>query len=90
MALRIAVNGELEAIEQLLSDLPSLMNVGGTASLISFHSLEDRLVKRWLVQFEKAGRARRLTPKPIVASEDEIARNPRSRSAKLRAVRFGK
>ncbi|MEX2212858.1 MAG: 16S rRNA (cytosine(1402)-N(4))-methyltransferase RsmH [Phycisphaeraceae bacterium] len=88
MALRIAVNGELEAIEQLLGDLPSLLNPGGTAALIAFHSLEDRPVKRALVELEKTGRARRLTPRPMVASDDEIARNPRSRSAKLRAVRF--
>lgn len=97
-ALRIAVNGELDALDQLLSDLPALLAPGGRAALISFHSLEDRPVKqafgRW-TQPDPDWPAfsppppppmKRLTGKPRVASDAEIARNPRARSAKLRAV----
>ena len=89
MALRIAVNGELDAIERLLTTLPRLVRPGGVAALISFHSLEDRLVKHAFAELEKAGRAQRITRKPVVADDQEIAANPRSRSAKLRAIRIG-
>lgn len=87
-ALRIAVNGELDAIESLLAQLPKILAPGGVAVMVSFHSLEDRLVKQAFAQWDKDGRARRLTRKPIVADEDERRTNPRSRSAKLRAIRF--
>jgi 16S rRNA (cytosine1402-N4)-methyltransferase len=83
-ALRIAVNDELGEIEALLAALPEVLADGGVAAVISFHSLEDRLVKHAL-----RGDAR-LVPlwrKPVVASAEEAARNPRSRSAKLRAAR---
>jgi 16S rRNA (cytosine1402-N4)-methyltransferase len=88
MALRIAVNAELEALDQLLIAVPELLAPGGVAAVISFHSLEDRRVKQVFMQLHQAGRARRLTAKPLTAGEDEVRDNPRSRSAKLRAIRM--
>lgn len=88
MALRIAVNEELGALERLLSELPGLMGEGGRAVIISFHSLEDRLVKHAFAGLHRDGVARRLTPKPVVAGDDERRDNPRSRSAKLRAIEW--
>ncbi len=88
MALRIAVNGELDVIERLLAELPRLVAPGGLAAMISFHSLEDRLVKQAFLEMTKTDRHRRLTPKPVVADDAEIAGNPRGRSAKLRVVRL--
>lgn len=82
-ALRIAVNDELGALERLLQALPGCLKPGGRAVLISFHSLEDRLVKR---AFQDRQRWQVVTKKPIQASEDEERDNPRSRSAKLRAA----
>jgi 16S rRNA (cytosine1402-N4)-methyltransferase len=85
-ALRIRVNNELGEIQSLLKSAGSLLKPGGRLVLISFHSLEDRLVKD---AFREAGRARVfevLTKKPIVAGEQEQMRNPRSRSAKMRAA----
>ncbi|MCL2725862.1 MAG: 16S rRNA (cytosine(1402)-N(4))-methyltransferase RsmH [Polyangiaceae bacterium] len=81
--LRIAVNGELEELETLLDVLPDIVAPGGVAAILSFHSLEDRLVKR---AFHDRVAWQRLTNKPLVASEEEAANNPRSRSAKLRAA----
>ena len=86
MAIRIAVNGELENLQRLLERLPQLLSVGGRAAVISFHSLEDRLVKRCFAAAAEAGTHRLPTPKPLTPSRDEIARNPRSRSAKLRTL----
>lgn len=83
-ALRIAVNRELEELEQLLAALPGLVEIGGVAAVLSFHSLEDRLVKR---AFHDKGTWTTLTKKPLVAGDEEGAVNPRSRSAKLRAAR---
>lgn len=83
-ALRIAVNGELEQLASLLELTSRLVAPGGVAAIISFHSLEDRLVKR---AFADRARWERLSTKPILASEAEQAQNPRSRSAKLRAAR---
>lgn len=99
-ALRIAVNDELGELEAILEAVPGLLAQGGRAAIISFHSLEDRLVKRAFRAL--SGRAPRtrlpipedptavkfkeLRPSPKVASESEIQRNPRARSAKLRVL----
>lgn len=83
-ALRIAVNSEIEQLDALVRDLPEVLEDGGVAAIISFHSLEDRVVKR---AFRADARLSPLTKKPVVAGEDERRDNPRSRSAKLRAAR---
>jgi 16S rRNA (cytosine1402-N4)-methyltransferase len=83
-ALRIAVNDELGALERFLEALPGCLVPGGRAVVISFHSLEDRLVKR---AFRDRQRWEALTPKPVRAGEAEVRTNPRARSAKLRAAR---
>jgi 16S rRNA (cytosine1402-N4)-methyltransferase len=88
MALRIAVNDELGALQELLDALPKLLKPGATAVVISFHSLEDRLVKRSFAAYRREGRAEILTRKPVQADDDEQRDNPRSRSAKLRAIRW--
>lgn len=100
-ALRIAVNGELDAIESLLSALPNVLRAGGRAALISFHSLEDRLVKQFFRAQSQPEIDRPEWPEPranpdyhfdlisrraVVANTDEVARNPRSRSARLRVA----
>jgi 16S rRNA (cytosine1402-N4)-methyltransferase len=83
-ALRIAVNDELTDLEALLEQLPSVLRTGGIVAVISFHSLEDRMVKR---AFRDSEHLSPLTKRPIVASEEERESNPRSRSAKLRTAR---
>ncbi len=83
-ALRIAVNNELENLEKLLASVPELLNKNGRIAVISFHSLEDRLVKVNFKQNEKEGIYRVVTKKPVVPSKQEIAENRRARSAKLR------
>jgi len=85
-ALRIAVNDELVNLDRLLGALPEVLAVGGRAAVISFHSLEDRRVKRAFADLAKAGAARLLTTKPVTPSAEEVKCNPRSRSAKLRAI----
>lgn len=82
-ALRLAVNRELEELTLLLRQCSEIVNPGGVAAFISFHSLEDRLVKR---AFLDKGAWQRLNKKPIIAALEEQAENPRSRSAKLRAA----
>lgn len=84
--LRMAVNDELGALEAALAQLPALVAPGGRAVIISFHSLEDRLVKHAFAQGARDGVWRVLTKKPVQASDAEVDRNPRARSAKLRAV----
>ena len=85
-ALRIAVNKELEALQALLDVLPTILSAGGRAAFIAFHSLEDRAVKRAFQESARSGLFRLLTKKPIRPSEQEVADNPRSRSAKLRVA----
>ena len=85
-ALRIYVNDELGEIRTLLESAPSLLRPGGRLVLISFHSLEDRLVKDAFRDGSRNGVYEVLTKKPVVASEEEEMRNPRARSAKMRAV----
>jgi len=82
--LRIAVNEELAELEALLEQLPSVLRIGGVVAVISFHSLEDRIVKH---TFRDSEHLSPLTKRPIMASDDERANNRRSRSAKLRAAR---
>jgi 16S rRNA (cytosine1402-N4)-methyltransferase len=83
-ALRIAVNKELENVERVLPDAISILEKGGRLVVISFHSLEDRIVKNIFKQKEKENIIKILNKKPITAGESEIVENPRSRSAKLR------
>ena len=97
-ALRIAVNDELESLDRILDAAPRLVATGGRIAVISYHSLEDRRVKRILRTGNREGSLHRdlygnaitpwedLTRKPIVASEAEIQANPRSRSARLRVA----
>ena len=85
-ALRIAVNDELENIKRVLPDAVSTLASGGRLVAISFHSLEDRIVKNFLAQEAKKGTIKILTKKPIMASRDESGKNARARSAKLRAA----
>jgi 16S rRNA (cytosine1402-N4)-methyltransferase len=82
-ALRIAVNGELDQLSALLGFAKEILAPGGIAAIISFHSLEDRLVKR---AFLERTAWQRLSNKPILAGETELSLNPRARSAKLRAA----
>jgi 16S rRNA (cytosine1402-N4)-methyltransferase len=85
-AIRIYVNRELDDLQALLDSAPDVLKPGGRLAVISFHSLEDRIVKDALRDGGKAGVYNVLTKKPVEASEEEIDRNPRSRSAKLRAA----
>jgi 16S rRNA (cytosine1402-N4)-methyltransferase len=100
-AIRIEVNGELEGLEKALRDAESLLNSRGRMAVITFHSLEDRIVKQTFRSFEnpctcspdspvcvcgKKATSRLVNRKPLTAGEDEVERNPRSRSAKLRAA----
>lgn len=85
-ALRIFVNHELNDLRALLDAAPQVLKPGGRLVIISFHSLEDRIVKDALRDGVKQGYYELLTKKPVTAGEEEIDRNPRSRSAKLRAA----
>ena len=99
MALRIMVNDELGALRGLLSALEqggralasgtSWLQPGARAGIISFHSLEDRLVKHSFAEWEREGLGTRLTRKPAEAADAEIRGNPRARSAKFRVFEFG-
>jgi 16S rRNA (cytosine1402-N4)-methyltransferase len=85
-ALRIFVNRELDDLRELMSAAPRILKLGGRLVIISFHSLEDRIVKDALRDGVKQGHYRLLTKKPVTPSQEEIDRNPRSRSAKMRAA----
>lgn len=98
MAIRIAVNRELESLDNYLGEVsragqtagegrPSWLDQRARVAILSFHSLEDRSIKRAMVEWERHGWAHRPHRKPLVASELEQRQNPRSRSAKLRAIR---
>lgn len=86
MALRMAVNRETEALQSLLSTAPDVLRPGGRLAIISFHSVEDRLVKHAFRAGARAAIYRILTRRPVVADDLERHDNPRSRSAKLRVV----
>ena len=89
-AIRIAVNEELSIIENTLPLIPKLLKPNGRIAIITFHSLEDRLVKQYFKQVSSLGEESELeilTKSPIVAGMDELVINPRARSAKLRAAR---
>jgi 16S rRNA (cytosine1402-N4)-methyltransferase len=83
-ALRIAVNSELTELETVIPDAISLLKTGGRLLIISFHSLEDRIVKNQLKNGAEDGKGVIITKRPIIANIDEIKHNPRARSAKLR------
>ena len=85
-ALRIFVNHELDDLRELLHIAPQLLQPGGRLVMISFHSLEDRIVKDAFREGAKQGQYRVLTKKPVTAGVEEESRNPRARSAKLRAA----
>ena len=86
-ALRIWVNRELEGLDTFLGDAARRLLAGARLAVITFHSLEDRIVKHTFRAIAAAGDAWRvLTRKPVVPGDDEVARNPRARSAKLRAI----
>ena len=86
LALRIAVNRELEELGQFLLRAPATLASGGRWVVLSYHSLEDRLVKRAFQEGERQGMLRVLTKHVIQAGEEEIGSNPRARSAKLRCA----
>ena len=86
-ALRIVVNDEIESLKEGMQKGFDRLNPNGRLAIISFHSLEDRLVKNFFKEKEESGAGSRITKKPIVPSEKELEDNPRSRSAKLRIIR---
>lgn len=86
LALRIAVNRELEELGQFLNRTPATLSPGARWAILTYHSLEDRMVKRGFQELARTGEFTILTKKVVQASEDEIRSNPRARSAKLRVV----
>ncbi len=85
-ALRIAVNDELGALKEGLESAWKALAPEGRIAVITFHSIEDRIVKRTFVEWEKAGEGTKVSKKPIPPTEEEIKTNPRARSAKLRVI----
>lgn len=85
-ALRIAVNSELENVNKALSSLEEIIKPGGRAAVITFHSLEDRIVKHAFRRLAQQGNWKLTSKKPIPPSREETATNPRARSAKLRVI----
>ena len=86
MALRMAVNDEVGNLRRLLEQAPRFLSPGGRLAIISFHSVEDRLVKQAFRSAEQTGLLKVVTKRPLSASPEELSRNPRSRSAKLRVA----
>ena len=86
-ALRIAVNTELETLERALSETWKVLRPEGRMAVISFHSLDDRIVKRFFREVAAETESTILTKKPIIAGQDETSANPRARSAKLRIIK---
>jgi len=86
-ALRIAVNDELGQLRDFLDTAPELLRPGGRMAVISYHSLEDRMVKRAFRSLASEGGYEILTKRPVRPKEDEVGKNPRARSAKLRGLR---
>lgn len=85
-ALRIAVNDELDALAEFIEGAVALLAPGGRLAIITFHSVEDRIVKQAFRTLADEGVVSRITKKPITAGEDEVTANPRARSAKLRVI----
>ena len=85
-ALRIYANNELGNLEKVLKDLFKIVKAGGRVVIISFHSLEDKIVKNYFRDYAREEKLKILTKKPVEATEEEIRLNSRSRSAKLRAA----
>ncbi len=85
-AIRIAVNDELGALQAGIASGFDVLKKGGRMSVISFHSLEDRVVKRFFKELEKDGKGKLINKKPVTAKDEEIINNRRSRSAKLRVI----
>ena len=85
-AIRIKVNGELDKLESFLSSFVERLSIGGRITIISFHSLEDRMVKHSFKRLAKDGFLSILSKKPLIATAEEMANNHRSKSAKLRAA----
>ena len=86
MALRIVVNQELEALDRAIREAVDFLNPGARMVVISFHSLEDRIVKNRFREFSRERRLVLVTKKPIIPSLEEVRKNPRSRGAKLRSA----
>lgn len=86
-ALRLAVNDELGNLQRFLPQAVDILIPGGRLAIIAFHSLEDRIVKNYFRELARNGQAELFNKKPITAGEEEILKNPRSRSAKLRAIK---
>jgi 16S rRNA (cytosine1402-N4)-methyltransferase len=83
-ALRIYLNQELENLKNVLENLEKILKKDGRVAIISFHSLEDRLVKNYFKKMQSENKLKILTKKPIIPTKEEILKNPKSRSAKLR------
>jgi len=87
-AIRMYVNDELGNLEETLQNLRDIVKPNGRVGIISFHSKEDRLVKNYFRDMAHAGEAELITKKPLIATEEEIKNNPKSRSAKLRVIKI--
>ncbi len=85
-ALRITVNDEIRSLKEGVQKSFELLNPSGRLAVISFHSLEDRIVKQFFNERDKNGEGKKINKKPIVPSEEEVKENPRARSAKLRII----